>query len=627
LGDYLLYYLAKGLGFIFRLMPVGMALFIGRRLGLLSMSLNSKRRRIAYANLKAAFRDTHSLKELKAILKKTYANIGQGIIEILILPKLDKRHITRCIKFEDFHHAEEALKKGKGFIFLTGHFGTWEMSHIALPFKGFPYTGIAREQKPYLLNELLDKHRESGGCRIISKGPAVKEAFRALKSNRIVGMLVDQDAGKNGVLVDLFGRKASWNPGVMDMALKTGAVILPGFAAREKGPYIRFKVFDPIKLPESGDREEIIKEGFRQYISCLEEMIKAYPDQWLWQHRRWKSTPSREVLILNDTRTGHLRQSEAVAYKLRDIWHKKGNGLDDLKIRILDVRFRRKFYKGLLRFSLEPESYRELMKTYADIVISCGSSTAGVNLLVSRENNAKSVVIMKPSLINIKRFDLAIVPRHDNPVKLKNVVVTDGALNLINHESLQGNSQELNKITGTLKKRVIGVLIGGPAKDFKMDKDLVGTLLDELIKAASEYDADILLTTSRRTPGDVEELLRMRLGRNPDCKLLIIANEDNIEGAVEGIIGLSDIVLVSQESISMISEAASSDAYTIVFRQRALQDKRHEAFLKNMAEGDYVKVVNTGETCSAISDVFKNSPKQNILDDSGRIEDALAGLF
>lgn len=645
LGDYLLYYLVKALAFLFRLIPVSAALFIARQLGGLSMHFNPKRCRIAYANLKAAFGGRYTPGELKRILRRTYANIGQGLMEVLLLPKMDEAYVDRYISFENFHFAEEVPKRGKGLIFLTAHFGTWEVGNIALPLKGFPFKAIAREQRPYLLNQLLNRYRESKGCKMIPKGLAIKEILKSLRSNRIVSMLVDQDAGKAGVFVKLFGREASWNRGVMEFAIRTGASIIPGFAIREKGPYIRFKLFEPIELPEQGEQEDIIKEGFTAYISTLETLIREYPDQWLWPHRRWKSTPVREVLILNDARTGHLRQSEAVVRSLQGLWMKRGYRDQDIRVKIVEVEFKKGFYKQLLaissnlscpscqgcmsclRFCLEPESYQTLLASYADIIISCGSSTAACNLLLSKENNAKSVVIMKPPLINLKKFNLAIIPRHDNPPGLKNVVVTEGALNLINRQSLTENSQKLKTAIGLLRDKVIGVLVGGPTKDFDMDENPICLLLDNLIKGCGEYDCDILLTTSRRTPKEIENLIKEKLASEPRAKLMIIANEKNPAGTVEGILGLSDIAIVSQESISMISEAASSGAYTVVFKQQQIKNRRHRAFLKNLSENNFIKVVEREGVYLAISDFFNNRLQQRVLDDSGKVEEALARLL
>jgi len=644
-ADYTIYYLAKGLASLFRLMPIRIALFFGRRLGRLSRLFNRKRYRIAYANLKAAFGPKYSPAQLKKILLSTYANIGQGLVEVLLLPKLDKRYVDRYITYEDFDFAEEVLKKGKGLIFLTAHFGNWEISSIALPLKGFTYTGIAKEQKPFLLNKLLNTYRESKGCKIILKGPGIKYALRALRENNIVGMLVDQDAGKEAVFTEFFGRDASWHRGVFEFAMKTGAGVIPGFAIRGKGPHIRFKVFKPIELPKEGTKSEITEAGFRQQVQALEAMIRDHPEQWLWPHRRWKSTPIRKVVILNDGRTGHLRQSEALLNKLRDIWVKKGYSREHIRAEIIDIDTKNSLSRNLLslgpkfscqrcqgclrclRLCLKRESYERVAGAYADIVISCGSSVAGVNLILSRESNARSVVIMKPKNISLKKFDLAVVPLHDNPPDLKNLVVTDGALNLISRDSMRLRRADMLKKTGDLRGNVIGLLVGGSTKDFHMEKRSLDNLLDGIIESAQRYDCDIVFTTSRRTPPDVEELLKARLSGHDRCRLAIIANEENRPGVVEGILALSNLALVSQESISMISEAASSSAHTIVFQQEPTVNKRHKAFLKNLSERSFIDIASPGDIHNAIANFFDTNPAQQTLNDASKVEEALDRLL
>ena len=644
-GDYLLYYLAKAVSCFFRAMPVKLALFIARRLGVFFSIVSPKRYRIAYANLKSALAEDYKPKELKRILRRTYANIGQGIVDLFLLPKIDNRYIERYIKFENFDIAKEVLKNQKGLIFLTAHFGTWEISHVAMPYKGLAYKGIAREQKPYHLNELLNNYRQLHGCKIIMKGPAVKEALRTLRSNGIVGMLVDQDAGKKGVFTDLFSRPASWNNGVMEMALKTGAVIVPGFAIREKGPFIRFIMFNPIKLREDIDKKEAVADGFRQYASTLERMIRKYPDQWLWQHRRWKSTPVRNVIILNDKRTGHLRQSEAVLKVIRSLWERRGYAQEDIRVKIIDVDYKNAFLRqplsvcsnlsnarcqGCMRclaINLKESSYEALMRSYADIVISCGSSTAAVNIFLSKENNAKSIVIMKPSLITLNKFNLAILPKHDKPKISKNVVITNGALSLIDSKSLDFYADKLKDELGILKKRRIGLLLGGDTKNFKMDHKVIGDIADNLLKIADEYDAEILISTSRRTPRRIDDLLRVKFSQKERCRLLVIANEENREGAVESILGLADAVLVSEESISMVSEAASSDSHTIVFTQGDYKDKRHIRFLDDLHHNGFIDIVASRNVYDLVSDAFSKVKKQAILNNSSQVEEALEKML
>jgi KDO2-lipid IV(A) lauroyltransferase len=645
LGESILLFLAKALGLFFRAMPVEMALFIARRMAFIALLANIKRYWIAYANLKSAFRDKYTPKQYKKMLKSVYENMLQGIIEVLLIPKMDDAYLKKYIRFENIEFPKEALKKKKGMIFLTAHFGSWEIGHSALPYAGMAYMGIARRQKPLVLNDFLKAYREKWGCLVVFKGMQVKEAFKRLSENKVVAMLVDQDAGKKGVFVKLFGREASFNKGVMEMALKTGAALVPGFAIRQRGPYIKIRFYKPIEIPDIPYKQKAIKEAFRQYASVLESLISEFPDQWLWQHKRWKSTPVREVVILDDGKTGHLRQSESVVKSIKDIWVKKGYDKNDVKVNILNIQYKNTFLdksiniasnfahkscQGCMRcmkFCLEQDSYNRIMSVYADIVISCGSSTSAANLLLSKEANARSVVIMKPSLVNVNKFDLAIIPKHDNPAASDSVVATDGALNLIDEKSIEAATDKFRPRIGALRKRVIGILIGGSTKNISMRTEDISSVVDSAVKVAQAHDADILVTTSRRTPAGVESLLKQRLSDEPRCKLLVIANVKNPQSAVEAILGYSNIVLVSQESISMISEAASAGCCTFVFKDKETAGKRHEAFLHNLKKQGYIDIIKPADIYEAASEIFSSGRRHKRLDDSAKIEPFLEKLL
>ncbi|MFA5069115.1 MAG: ELM1/GtrOC1 family putative glycosyltransferase [Candidatus Omnitrophota bacterium] len=645
MGGYLLYLTAKGLALFFRVIPLGLSIYIARILGLCSMFINSKRRRIAYANLKAAFGHKYNPRQLKMILKDTYANIGQGIMEVFLLPIIDNTYIERYITFEDLDIARDVLTRGKGLIFLTAHFGTWEISHAALPYKGFCYKGVARQQKPYILDSLLNSYRQSHGCKILMKGPAIKEALRTLRSNGVVGMLVDQDAGKSGIFTDLFHRPASWHRGVIEMALKSGAEIVPGFAIRQKGPYVKFKLFPPLNLKRHLPSHEAAVDGMSQYARVLEDMISAYPDQWLWQHRRWKSTTVRNVVVLNDKKTGHLRQSQKVVEIIRQIWKQRGYDPADIRADIVDVEFsssiRRHMLSALANFSsgfcqgcmrcvkasLEQVSCGQLIKRHADIYVSCGSSTAGVNLFLSKENNAKSIVVMRPASIAIRHFDLVIVPRHDGVKQGNNVVVTEAALSIMDKNSVPFKTKKDCHGSSGCRNKSIGILIGGDTKNFIMDIDKLSVVIESAIRICSQRGMDLSISTSRRTPGYICDYLKRRLSSVSACKLLVIANEYNPPHAIGSILGLSDILLVSEESVSMISEAASSVGYSIVFRQGDYRDKRHNRFLSGLKGLGYIQAVGYNDVYDAAIKALDLGLRQRSIDDDGCVKKALERLI
>ncbi len=274
-----------------------------------------------------------------------------------------------------------------------------------------------------------------------------------------------------------------------------------------------------------------------------------------------------------------------------------------------------------LKAFLREEVYKALLGSKPDIIISCGASLAAVNFLLVRENLAKSIAIMRPALLGTKKFDLVIMPRHDAPPRRKNVVVTEGALNLIDEKYLKEQSQALVQSSGlevSCLSPCIGLLIGGDTKNFRWDEAVILAVIQQVKSAAEKLDAQILVTTSRRTSYAVEKLVKKELKDYPRCKFLVIANEKNPPFAVGGILGLAQIMVTSCESISMISEAVSSKKYVLVFQSRG-QDTRHQEFLRYFAENKYIYLAkSTLDLSRGIEDIWLRKPpiyttKDNIL--------------
>lgn len=639
------------MGFLLRKLPLNFALWLGGCLGKAGYYLRKKRRRIAYVNLKAAFGNQKSPRELIRINKNAFQNLGRNLIEVFLFPRIDKRYIDKYVQIEGMEEIDKALTAGKGVIFLTAHFGNWELSSLVAAIKGYPLKVLARQQKFPRLNRLLISYREVKGCRVISKGMAIRDIIKSLRNNEIVGVLADQDAGAKGVFIKFFGREASTAGGAIRIALGEKSKVLPAFIIREKGPEHRIVIKPPLNLEKTADLESNVGAGLQEFTSCLENFISGYPSQWLWQHKRWKSAPSRSIIILSDNKAGHVNQSKAVAKAIEKVYKLPSA----ITSKVMEVEFKNKFARDLplgcaafaspncqgcmscLRFCLKRESYEKLIAAHGDIIISTGRSLCAINLILAKENCAKSIVLMKPPSFLINRFDLVIAPEHDNLKSRANVLKTLAAPNLIDPEYLKEqaeklkDSQSFRPESENIENRLrIGVLIGGDNPYFKLSKDLMERAIEAILTASSELNAEILLTTSRRTPEEIDNLLRQKLGHFQLCKLLVIANENNIEGAVSGILGLSQVVVVSGESISMLSEAVASGKYVLAFK---LEDKvgqksdRHERFLDNLIARGFITLVQVENLAEAIKKVCIERPALKLLDDNQRICQAVRKLL
>jgi Kdo2-lipid IVA lauroyltransferase/acyltransferase len=645
--DYLGYILIKVLSLIFCLLPPGVGLFIGRRLGWLACILNKKRRAIAYSNLKAAFCSEKSPSEIRKIVKGVYRNLGQVLIEVLRFPVTDRRYVERFVSIDGFEKVSEVRSRNNGLIMLTAHFGNWELLGLVGGFFDLPLSVLAREQKHSRLNELLNSYRAMTGSRVIKKGLSTRQLIKALRANEIVGILADQDAGKLGVFVDFFGRPTSTHSGTFIFAQKTGARVLPAFLVRQKGPYHKLKILEPIEVKQCLDYKEEIVSGIQKFSNILESYVREFPEQWLWLHKRWKSTPVRSIIILNDGKQGHLNQSIAVAEIIKRYREDKGCEPCNTSYKVINVKYRHRLSRLLLglcsnfsssscqgcmacvKFCLEDESYKALASSYADIVISCGSSLAPVNIFLARELNAKNVVIMKPGLVSLKRFKLAIVPKHDKPKARKNVLMTIGSPNCITEDLIQKEAKRFSLFLDLKRPARLGLILGGDTPDYRMEVNLIKDLISQVKGVSEKLDLEILVTTSRRTPKEVEKLLKDELDNFPGAKLIVIANENNIAGAIPAIMGLSKVVLVSGESISMISEAASSGKVVLAFplKKKKQGRTRHEQLLDELDRSGFIRVIEINKICTEVDRVLNSKISPKRLNDSDKIYNAAGGLL
>jgi len=631
--DYASFILFKAFSFFLRRLPCEFTLFLGKRLGDLFYYLDAKHKAIAYSNIKAALGRQIPPSGLSRITRKFYQDFGQTLMEVFIFPLVDKKYLDKYITIEGLDNIANGFKRGKGVILAVVHEGSWEMSNLVSANLGYPFNILIREQPRFeRMNKLLNFYRSQKGTKLIQTESQTKKLIETLKKNEAVAMTVDQ-GGSDGVLVKFFGKEASMSTGAIKLGLRYGAAIIPVFSTRVKGPYIKFKVEPPFEIKESGDSQKDVQENLQRLIAIYERHIAACPKEYLWTYKIWKYTTEKNILILSDGKAGHLRQAQAAAKIAEKYLKDKG-----VKVNtgIVEVKFKNKFSRTALALSqgclwcfrkfLEKDTYDSLVKIKPDLVISCGSSVAAVNFILSRENLAKSVVIMRPSVLSSKRFDLVIMEQHDNPPKRKNLVATEGALNLVDDDYLDSNGQALKSRAQPSKKFVLGLLLGGDTKDFKLSIDSMREIISQIKDALEKVDGEILITTSRRTPAEIERLLKEEFTNYPRCKLLIIANEKNIPEAVGGILALSHLVVVSPESISMISEAVNSRKYVLVFKTNKLNPK-YERFLGHFAENKYIYMARPDEVNKKINDIWRDKPQTHSLKDNLLVAQAIGKVL
>lgn len=276
------------MGAFVRIIPYRLALALGSFLGWLVFDIFRVRRKVTLINLRNSM--GRGKDGLAGIGRRAYRNFGKSMVEYTLFPSLDKDKIEQMVEFEGAEHWDEALKKGKGAILVTGHFGSWELMGAATSQRGYPIDFLVGEQHNVLVDNLMNDYRRSMGIGIIKMGAAAKGVIRALKNNRFVAMLSDQDAGSDGAVVEFFGRPASTPKGPAAFALKMDAPIVMAFIVRESARKQKVIIEKAIFGEKTRDKQEDIRRLTQAYTRLLEEYVRKYPDHWFWPHRRWKST-------------------------------------------------------------------------------------------------------------------------------------------------------------------------------------------------------------------------------------------------------------------------------------------------------------------------------------------------
>ncbi len=191
---------------------------------------------------------------------------------------------------------EEAAAEGRGVVLVTGHFGNWEIAGASLAARGFPLDVIVRRQRNSLFDDDINQARERLKMRVIERGEAKRKVLRSLREGRGVAFVGDQNARRGGIFVDFLGRPASTARGAAFFALRIGCPLIVAFNHRKRGFPQRYRLsLQRLPSEPSGDMEADVRRLTEAHTGLLEDQVREHPEQYFWQHRRWKTRPPHEV--------------------------------------------------------------------------------------------------------------------------------------------------------------------------------------------------------------------------------------------------------------------------------------------------------------------------------------------
>ena len=281
------YLLVRGLIALVRITPGPLVRAGGTMVGLAFYTLDRPHRRIAERNLATAF-PARAPAERRAIARRAFAHFGRLTLELLRFATLSPGEMLKRVEFDGEERARLAYAQGKGVLFITGHFGFWELQAMVHALRVQPVTILARALDNPHLDRLLEHIRQRTGNTVIYRRETIRRVMRTLQAGDGVAVLIDQHIiSRDAIYVDFFERPAATTSAVAALALRTGAPVVPVFALPLPNGRIRVIYEHPVEPPR-GESEDAVREFTQRCTDVLEMYVRRHPDLWLWMHRRWR---------------------------------------------------------------------------------------------------------------------------------------------------------------------------------------------------------------------------------------------------------------------------------------------------------------------------------------------------
>ena len=273
------------------MLPRSVLRFFSDLLGLIWYTADKRHRNIVLENINFAYPEKFSLAQARRFTKMVFKNTASILFEVLWSYRKTWDELSQYILFKGVRHLENAQKKGRGIIFLSGHLGNFELGAAVVVKAGITIYGIYRKLDFQPMERFLLEARQRFGTKMIPLRGASKKIDAILRHNDVVGTLLDQNVDwYKGVFVDYFGRPACTNNGLAKLVLRSKAAVIPLCIVKKNENYI-IEFLPEIPLEITKDPIKDIENNTQNYVSSIESMIRQCPEQYFWVHNRWKTKP------------------------------------------------------------------------------------------------------------------------------------------------------------------------------------------------------------------------------------------------------------------------------------------------------------------------------------------------
>ena len=280
-------------------LPLHTSLVMGAMFGRLAQKFGGKLNRVGRKNLSIALPDLNK-SEQDEILRGCFESLGRQLGLVAHFKHFSPETVRDLLEMEGRENFDKAVATGKGVLMFTGHFGSWEIFNLVpFAFADSQMNVLVRRIDNPLVEDFVEDLRTSFGGKTIDKKTSARAMFRLLQAGELLGVMADLNVQeREGVFVDFFGVPASTTTSLAKLALRTDAVVLPAFAIwqPEKGKYL-LKLESPIEYQKTSDDTQDVRELTQKVTKIIEKYVRAFPEQWMWIHKRWNTRPPDEPKI------------------------------------------------------------------------------------------------------------------------------------------------------------------------------------------------------------------------------------------------------------------------------------------------------------------------------------------
>ena len=276
-------------------LPLETSMRFGKAVGRFLARKFPKLQKTARRNLELAFPEMPEA-ERERIALGTFESLGRHLGFVSHFKKFRLESVRELTEVVGKEHFDRAHATGRGVLFFTGHFGSWEVFNLLPPAFGYEMNILVRRIDNPLVENYVDQMRTRFGSVTLDKTKSARTMFRALERGELLGILADLNVQeKEGVFVDFFGIPASTTASIAKLAVKTNSVVLPAFAVWEesKKKYVVY-LEPPVEYKADDNSPENIRELTQAITNVVEKYVRLYPEQWLWIHKRWNTRPPGE---------------------------------------------------------------------------------------------------------------------------------------------------------------------------------------------------------------------------------------------------------------------------------------------------------------------------------------------